>query len=193
MTTKAQVIAVSGPSGVGKGTLITRLLYRHPDRFVRSVSHTTRDPRPGETDTSDYHFVTSDAFRSLISQGAFVEHTIFSGNHYGTSWQAIEKRHVDSRTLVLDIEMEGVKAIKSSQNIPLRCAFITPPSLETLEARLRSRGTETEESLRERMAKAKEEMDFAVNTACSDDIIIVNDDLDTSYLELEQWALGGSR
>lgn len=184
-----KVIAVSGPSGVGKGTLITRLIDNHPDQFVRSVSHTTREARPGETDSNHYHFVTFDKFKSLTKQGAFVEHIFFSGHHYGTSWQTIERRHIEQKTLVLDIEMEGVKAIKGNQNIPLRCAFISPPSLDALESRLRSRGTETEASLHERLATAKAEMDFALSTSGSDDIIIVNDDLERAYDELEQWAM----
>jgi guanylate kinase len=149
-----QTIVVCGPSGVGKGTLISRLLDRHPNHFITTVSHTTREPRLGDIDANAYHFVSRDEFNQLIEQDAFVEYTFFSGNYYGTSWQTIRDQQATNKILVLDIEMEGVLNIRKSQILDIRCAFIAPPSLEALEQRLRSRGTETGESLRARLEGA---------------------------------------
>lgn len=97
---------ISGPSGVGKGTLYKLLFDRHPETFVLSVSHTTRAPRPGEADAVDYHFVTMDAFEDLIARDGFVEHAKFGGNRYGTSKMTIEEQGKKGKMVVLDIEME---------------------------------------------------------------------------------------
>lgn len=99
-------IVVSGPSGVGKGTLYKRLFERHPDCFVLSVSHTTRDPRPGEADKVDYHFVKMEEFEDLIAKDGFVEHAKFGGNRYGTSKMTIEEQSAKNKVVLLDIEME---------------------------------------------------------------------------------------
>lgn len=99
-------IVMSGPSGVGKGTLYKLLFERHPETFVLSVSHTTRAPRPGEGDAVDYHFVTMDSFESLIAQDGFVEHAKFGGNRYGTSKMTIEEQSKKGKVVLLDIEME---------------------------------------------------------------------------------------
>lgn len=97
---------MSGPSGVGKGTLYKLLFERHPETYVLSVSHTTRAPRPGESDAVDYHFVTMDSFESLIAQDGFVEHAKFGGNRYGTSKMTIEEQSKKGKVVLLDIEME---------------------------------------------------------------------------------------
>ncbi|KAG6040659.1 hypothetical protein E4U36_005498, partial [Claviceps purpurea] len=99
-------LIISGPSGVGKGTLYKRLFDNHPDTFCLSVSHTTRGPRPGEQDGIDYHFVSMEAFEDLISQNGFVEHAKFGGNRYGTSKMTIEEQGRKGKIVVLDIEME---------------------------------------------------------------------------------------
>jgi len=182
---------VSGPSGVGKGTLISRLLERHPDVFVTTISHTTRQPRPGELESGNntYHFVNFAEFQSLIDQNAFVEHTFFSGNHYGTSWQTILDQQGKEKIVILDIDMNGVKNIRdTSKHFAVRCAFIAPPSLQVLEDRLRSRGTETDASIRTRLAQAGLEIGFA-DTRGVDDILIINHGLDDAYRRFEEWAL----
>ncbi|KAG6001515.1 hypothetical protein E4U54_001065 [Claviceps lovelessii] len=178
-------LIISGPSGVGKGTLYKRLFDNHPDTFCLSVSHTTRGPRPGEQDGVDYHFVTSEAFEDLIARDGFVEHAKFGGNRYGTSKMTIEEQTRKGKVVVLDIEMEGVKQIKQS-SIAARYIFIAPPSLSALEARLRGRGTEDEASVQKRLAQAQLELKFS-ETPGVHDKIIVNDNLDAAYKELEEY------
>ncbi|KAG6027887.1 hypothetical protein E4U41_000815 [Claviceps citrina] len=178
-------LVISGPSGVGKGTLYKRLFDNHPDTFCLSVSHTTRGPRPGEQDAVDYHFVTMEAFEDLISKDGFVEHAKFGGNRYGTSKMTIEEQTKKGKVVLLDIEMEGVKQIKQS-SIAARYIFIAPPSLSALEARLRGRGTEDEASVQKRLAQAHQELEFS-KTPGVHDKIIVNDDLDAAYKELEDY------
>ncbi|KAI1090121.1 guanylate kinase [Rostrohypoxylon terebratum] len=176
-------VVISGPSGVGKGTLFKRLFDSHPDCFALSVSHTTRSPRAGEAHGVDYYFVSRDEFEALVKADGFVEHATFGSNRYGTSKQTIADQTAKGRVVVLDIEMEGVKQIKKS-GIKARFAFIKPPSFQELEKRLRGRGTETEESIYKRLERAKDELEYA-NTPGVHDIIIVNDDLDRAYKELE--------
>ncbi|PTB66427.1 guanylate kinase [Trichoderma citrinoviride] len=179
-------IVVSGPSGVGKGTLYGMLFDRHPDTFALSVSHTTRGPRPGEVDGVHYHFVSMDAFEDLIARDGFVEHAKYGRNRYGTSKATIEEQTSKGKVVVLDIEMEGVKQIKQS-GISARYVFIAPPSIETLEQRLRGRGTETEQNIQERLAQAQKELDFS-KTPGVHDIIIVNDDLESAYKKFEDFV-----
>lgn len=179
-------LLISGPSGVGKGTLYNRLFASHPDTFTLSVSHTTRGPRPGETDGKDYHFVPMEDFEALIAKDGFVEHAKFGGNRYGTSKATIEEQTAKGRVVVLDIEMEGVKQIKKSA-IDARYIFIAPPSLEALEQRLRGRGTETEESIQKRLTQAHNELEYA-KTPGVHDFVLVNDDLDEAYKKLEEYV-----
>lgn len=147
-------IVISGPSGVGKGTLFKMLFAQHPDTFTLSVSHTTRSPRDGEQHAVDYHFVSHADFESLIAADGFVEHAKFGGNRYGTSKSTIREQTEKGKVVVLDIEMEGVKQIKAS-SIPARFVFVAPPNEEELEKRLRGRGTEKEESIQKRLTQAK--------------------------------------
>ncbi|KAF3074967.1 hypothetical protein CFAM422_002742 [Trichoderma lentiforme] len=179
-------IVVSGPSGVGKGTLYGLLFERHPDTFCLSVSHTTRDPRPGEEHAVHYHFVKMEDFEDLIAKDGFVEHAKYGRNRYGTSKMTIEEQTKKGKVVLLDIEMEGVKQIKNS-GIDARYIFVSPPSIETLEQRLRGRGTETEQSIQERLAQAQKELDFS-KTPGVHDIIIVNDDLEASYKKFEEFV-----
>ncbi|WYZ37154.1 hypothetical protein EsH8_II_000660 [Colletotrichum jinshuiense] len=179
-------IVISGPSGVGKGTLYKLLFDRHPDTFALSVSHTTRGPRPGESDGVDYHFVTREAFDDLVSKDGFVEHAVFGSNAYGTSKATIEEQSAKGKVVVLDIEMEGVKQIKNS-SISARYVFVAPPSEAELEKRLRGRGTEKEESIQKRLAQAKLELEYA-KTPGVHDITIVNDDLEKAYKTLEDFV-----
>ncbi|KAH9904002.1 guanylate kinase [Xylariomycetidae sp. FL2044] len=181
---------IAGPSGVGKGTLYNMLFERHPGLFTFSVSHTTRNPRPGEQDGVHYHFVTKEKFKELIAQDGFVEHAQFGDNLYGTSKAAIQEKSSEGKVVVLDIEMEGVKQVKAS-SMDARYVFILPPSDEELERRLRGRGTETEASIQKRLAQAKKELEFG-RTEGTFDKLIVNDDLDRAYKELDEWVLGSS-
>ncbi|KAH6645924.1 guanylate kinase [Truncatella angustata] len=183
-------LVISGPSGVGKGTLYGKLFEAHPDTFTLSVSHTTRKPRDGEKDGVHYHFVTMQEFEDLIAQNGFVEHAKFGSNRYGTSKATIQEQTAKGKVVVLDIEMEGVKQIKAS-SIDARYVFVAPPSYETLEQRLRGRGTETEDSLSKRLEQARVELAF-YETPGSHDVKIVNDDLDKAYGELEDYVYKSS-
>jgi guanylate kinase len=178
-------IVISGPSGVGKGTLFKMLFDRHPDIFTLSISHTTRSPRPGEKHGVDYYYVSKEDFRDLVDKDGFIEHAQFGSNLYGTSKMTIGEQSAKGKIVVLDIEMEGVKQVKKS-HIDARFVFIAPPSEEELERRLRSRGTEKEESIRQRLDRAKEELEFGRTAGF--DRIITNDDLETAYKELDQWV-----
>ncbi|KAG5780280.1 hypothetical protein H9Q73_006079 [Fusarium xylarioides] len=178
-------IIISGPSGVGKGTLIQRLKDNHPTIFSSAVSHTTRQPRPGEVEGVAYFFSSPQEFHGMKMREEFVEHTYFSGNFYGTSKKAMAKLMKEGLAPILDIEMEGVEKIRSS-DLVARYVFLKPPSLETLEARLRARGTEDEASMSQRLAQAKLELEFAETGV--HDIVIVNDDLDEAYQKLEDFV-----
>ncbi|CEO58466.1 Putative Guanylate kinase [Penicillium brasilianum] len=182
-------IVISGPSGVGKGTLVQKLFDEHPNTFAFIVSHTTRKPRVGEVEGKDYFFVTPSTFSDLISQEAFVEHAVFGENHYGTSKRTIADQVAKGLVVVLDIEMNGVKQMKADSSIDARYVFIKPPCFETLERRLRSRGTEKEEDIKKRLAQAKAEVEYA-DTQGVHDKIIVNDDLEKAYKELEEFIYG---
>ena len=179
-------LVLSGPSGVGKGTLYKMLFQRHPETFTLSVSHTTRKPRPGEQEGVDYFYVSMEEFESLIDAEGFVEHAKFGSNRYGTSKQTIADQSAKGKVVVLDIEIEGVKQVRQS-SIDARYVFVLPPSIQELESRLRGRGTESEDSIRQRLDRATAEIAFAEEGGF--DKLIRNDDLETAYKELEEFVL----
>lgn len=196
---EARPIVFSGPSGTGKSTLIKRLFALHPTLFGFSVSHTTRKPRPGEEDGVHYHFTTLETFEKMVAEDAFEEHAKFGGNHYGSSRQAVKDvaegkgKSIDGTTAegkricIFDIEMEGVKQLKTSRLNPRIC-FIQPPSIEVLEQRLRGRGDTSEGSIQKRLAQAKNEIEYC-KTEGKNDKVIVNDDLETTFKELNEWVM----
>jgi guanylate kinase len=174
-------IVISGPSGVGKSTVLKRLMSDFPNSFGFSVSHTSRNPRDGEKDGIDYHFSSKEVMQSEVDQGLFIESATFGGNMYGTSKKAVRDVSDQNKICILDIDEQGVKNLKSITDInPLYC-FIKPPSIQILEERLRGRGTETEESFQKRMATAKSAIDYADSGVY--DCIVVNDDFDRCYQE----------
>ncbi|KAB5582342.1 guanylate kinase [Coniochaeta sp. 2T2.1] len=179
-------LIISGPSGVGKGTLYNRLFAAHPNTFLLSVSCTTRSPRPGEQDGVHYHFVTPQHFADLVSQGGFLEHATFGGNSYGTPKSEVSSAKEKGKVVVLDIEMEGVKQVKKS-GVDARYVFVAPPSMEELEKRLRGRGTEKEESVQKRLRQAVNELEYSREEGVHD-LVIVNDDLERAYGELEEFV-----
>ncbi|KAJ7439860.1 guanylate kinase/L-type calcium channel beta subunit [Mycena latifolia] len=181
-------LVVSGPSGVGKSTLLQRLFAEFPDKFGFSVSHTTRAPRPGETHGKQYFFVPTQEFKDLIAAGAFIEHAEFSGNFYGTSFETVRQVQDQGRRCILDIEAQGVRQIKASKLDPIYL-FISPPSLSALRTRLQGRGTETEASVQKRLATALKEIQYAMEPNVHD-FVIVNDDLDRAYELFKKLALG---
>ncbi|KAL3900972.1 MAG: hypothetical protein SGCHY_000956 [Lobulomycetales sp.] len=198
-------IVLFGPSGSGKSTLLKKLLASlHGPSFGFSVSHTTRSPRTGEVDGKDYHFSAREAMAKDIADGKFIEVSLtsppfipqnaeFSGNMYGTSFKAVQDVLDAGKNVILDIDVQGVKQLKAGPEklaSPLYI-FICPPNLQELERRLRSRGTETEDSLSKRLAAAKGEWEWG-NTPGNADAIVVNDDLETAYVDLIK-ALGLSQ
>lgn len=178
-----QPVVFSGPSGVGKSTLLKRLFKEYPDAFGFSVSHTTRQPRSGEQDGVDYHFVTKEAMMAEIGRNSFIEYAEFADKMYGTSIKAVDNVTKSNRICILDIDEQGVKNIKAS-TLQSKYVFVSPPSVEELEKRLRGRGTETEETIKKRMDTAQSAMDFAKTTGVYD-IVVVNDELEKAYHQLK--------
>nr|KAF6348676.1 guanylate kinase 1 [Myotis myotis] len=177
-------VVLSGPSGAGKSTLLKRLLQEHGSIFGFSVSHTTRDPRPGEENGKDYYFVTREVMQRDIAAGDFIEHAEFSGNLYGTSKAAVRVVQAMNRICVLDVDLQGVRNLKKTDLRPIYI-FVQPPTLEVLEQRLRQRNTETEESLAKRLAAAQADMESSKEPGLFD-LIIVNDNLDKAYWSLKE-------
>ena len=180
-------LVLCGPSGSGKSTLMKKLTDEFKEVFGFSVSHTTRQPRPGERDGVEYHFVTKEMFTKLVSEGAFLEFATFSGNNYGTSRAAVETVRQEGKICILDIDVQGVKNIKRTDLQP-DYVFIKPPSREALEERLRARRTESEQSLAKRLAAATAEMDYG-DTEGNFDLVIINDQLEAAYSDLRQFML----
>jgi len=176
-------VVLSGPSGAGKSTLMKKLINDHEGVFGFSVSHTTRNPRPGEEDGKDYHFTTREAMQEGIENGDFIENAEFSGNMYGTSKAAIEDVQAQNLICILDVDIQGVKRIKETDLNPIYIS-IQPPSMEILEKRLRDRQTETEESLQKRLEAARIDMELSKEPGVFD-VVIINDDVERAYEELK--------
>ena len=172
------VFVVSGPSGVGKSTLLRRVIDADP-RLRFSVSHTTRAPRQGERDGLDYYFVRREDFLRLVGEGAFLEHAEYQGNLYGTSRAEVEKAMRGGYDLILEVEVQGAQQLQRSLPEAVRI-FIEPASLDVLEERLRARNTESEAVLQRRLGTAREELPYA--SQCHHRIR--NDALDKAVTEL---------
>jgi len=183
---KPAPIVLCGPSGVGKGTMIEKLLQEYPAKFGFSVSHTTRKPRVNEINDVHYHFTTVEQINKDIAEGKFVEHATVHANLYGTSKSAIENVMSKGKICILDIDVQGAEQVKRS-TIKSHFVFISPPSIEELEKRLRARNTETEESIQRRLHNAKGELEYLKKPSFWDEII-VNDELDIAYTKLKEWV-----
>uniref|UniRef100_A0A674CS55 Guanylate kinase n=1 Tax=Salmo trutta TaxID=8032 RepID=A0A674CS55_SALTR len=181
-------VVLSGPSGAGKSTLMKMLLRDYDGVFGFSVSHTTRDPRPGEVDGKDYHFSNREAMQEDIDDGKYIENAEFSGNLYGTSKSSVDDVRAKGLICILDVEIQGVRNIKETDLDPIYVS-IQPPSIEILEKRLRDRNTETEESLQKRLEAARVDMELSRSPLLSYpgvfDVLIVNDDLEEAYDKLQ--------
>jgi guanylate kinase len=174
------MFVITGPSGVGKGTLIARLRERLPELEL-SVSATTRPPRPGERDGVNYHFLTPEQFQAHVESGDFLEHATYSGNRYGTLRSEVDGPLREDRPVVLEIEVQGARQVRRA--VPDAVAvFIAPPSIEALRERLLHRGTDTPEQVEERMRTAELELDARAEFAH----VVVNDELDRALQELIQ-------
>jgi guanylate kinase len=179
-----RLIVLTGPSGVGKGTLLRALLQRHPDLYY-SVSMTTRSPRPGEINGKHYYFVSRSKFEQLVAQGEFLEWAEFAGNYYGTPREAVLSQVGSGKLVVLEIELEGARQIRTS--FPsAHSIFILPPSFDELEKRIRDRAQDSEEAIARRLRRAQEE----VKAAEEFDVQIVNDDFETALKSLEADLFG---
>ncbi|KAL4635363.1 guanylate kinase-like isoform X1 [Arapaima gigas] len=202
-------VVLSGPSGAGKSTLLKKLLKDYEGVFGFSVSHTTRNPRPGEEDgkglnclpillgatllpvadvlssvsSEDYHFVSRETMQEAIDNGEFVENAAFSGNMYGTRRASVEDVQAQNLICILDVDIQGVRNIKKTDLNPIYVS-IQPPSIEILEKRLRDRQTETEESLQKRLEAARIDMELSKEPGVFD-IVIINDDVEEAYEKLK--------
>ncbi|MCQ2742959.1 MAG: guanylate kinase [Bacilli bacterium] len=184
---KGALIILSGPSGVGKGTVRIELMKHKELNLWFSVSMTTRSPRPGEQDGREYFFVTNDEFEKNLKEDNLLEHAEFVANKYGTPRSKVEEMREKGYNVILEIETKGAAQVMSKFDDSELCTiFILPPSIEELERRIRGRSTESEEVIAGRLAKARGEMDLAKNyqysvrnvtvSQCADDIakIILN-------------------
>jgi guanylate kinase len=174
----SRVFVITGPSGVGKGTLIRGLLARVPDLEL-SVSATTRRPRPGEEDGVDYHFLTPQRFGERAAAGDFVEHADYSGNRYGTLRSELERRLAQGAGVVLEIEVQGARQVRAAMPEAV-AVFIAPPSKDALRARLIGRGTDSSEEVEARLRTAEGELEAQPEFAH----VVVNDRLEQATEEL---------
>lgn len=179
-----KLIVLTGPSGVGKGTLMRSLLARHPELYY-SVSATTRSPRPGEIDGKDYYFISRSKFEQLVAAGEFLEWAEFAGNYYGTPREPVINQICSGKLVLLEIELKGARQIRRSFPEALSI-FIMPPSFSELEKRIRTRGQDSEEAIARRLRRAQDE----INAADEFDIQIVNDDFETTLKSIEATLFG---
>jgi guanylate kinase len=178
------VFVITGPSGVGKGTLIRTLRERVPELEL-AVSATTRAPRPGEEDGVDYHFLTDDEFEDGVQAGEFVEHARYSGRRYGTLRSELESRGAGGTPVLLEIELQGARQVRRTMPQAVQ-VFIAPPSEDALRARLVGRGTDSPEQVAARLDTAREELRAQGEFGH----VVVNDRLEDAVAELEALIRG---
>lgn len=176
----ARLTLLTGPSGVGKGTLVKKLLDKHPQIWL-SVSATSRCPRDGEVDGVDYFFQTRNQFQELAERNGFLEWAEFAGNFYGTPRGPVESQLATGRPVLLEIELEGARQVRSTFKECFQI-FLAPPSFEELERRIRERATDSQEAIEKRLARAKQEL----NATKEFDAVIINDNLNYALRNVER-------
>jgi len=176
----SKVFVITGPSGVGKGTLISKLLERVPNLEL-SVSATTREPREGEVDGRDYHFLSPQEFDRRVEAGDFLEFATYSGNRYGTLRSEVERCLSSGRSVVLEIEVQGARQVRAAMRESVQ-VFIAPPEPAQLRRRLEGRGTDSAEAIDARLQVAEQEL------AAKDEFphLVVNDEIERAAAELEE-------
>lgn len=183
MKRKGILIVVSGFSGAGKGTLMKQLMHSY-DNYALSVSMTTRNPRPGETEGKEYFFVSRQEFEEQIEKGGLVEYASYCDHYYGTPREYVEKQLEKGKDVILEIEIQGALKIKKQFPTAL-LMFVMPPSAEELKKRLEGRGTETPEVIAKRLRRAAEEAEGIENY----DFIVINDRLEECVEEMHKLIL----
>ncbi len=176
---KGKTFIISGPSGVGKSTVLQALLAERPDVYF-SISATTRDPRPGEVDGVHYHFLDVEKFRKWIADDEFLEYAEYVGNFYGTPKKFVDAAMERGQDVILDIEVQGAIQVCSKRPETVRI-FIAPPSWTELERRLTERGTDSADKIEKRLLRAKVEF----QTAHTYDYFVINDSVEDAVRELE--------
>ncbi len=180
---KKGVFIFSAPSGSGKTTILKPILERMKDKFSFSISATTRPAREGEKDGVDYYFITPEKMREHIEKGDFIEwEEVYQGKYYGTFKSELDRIWNQGKFVIFDIDVKGGVNIKKILQQQACSIFIMPPSIEELEKRLRNRNTESEETLKERLSRAKMEISLSENF----DYVVCNDDLNTAIARVEE-------
>ena len=179
MAKKGKTFIISGPSGVGKSTVLSALFQGRDDLYF-SVSATTRAPRPGEKHGVDYHFIEPETFRQWIVDGEFLEYAEYVGNFYGTPKKYVDAAMEEGKDVILDIEIQGATQVHNLRPDVVRI-FIAPPSWKELERRLTARGTDSPEKVQKRLLRAKVELKMADRY----DYFVVNDTVDNAVFQLK--------
>ncbi len=177
---KGKLFVITGPSGVGKGTILDKFFKLNKNDIVYSVSMTTRAPRPNEVHGVNYFYVSKEEFQKAVQNNEFLEWTEYSGNYYGTNRKFVEDLLNEGKNVLLEIETQGAQTVM--KNFP-DCVtiFFTPPSMEELEARLRGRHTEDEDAIQKRLHEVKKELSLVEKFQYN----ILNDEVDTAFSKLQ--------